>query len=163
MALDVDREVLLAEDPKQRWKPIFVHRERLDAGQRDQPLDPAFQLVDPNPAFALLDAGLHCGDQLAEAAIARPALDQERQDSPTAQAQLGPDDGPDASLFRSFEEARGPGYRVTVDERQRVQAELRSAGHEILGRRGGAEEREGGRGVKLDGHGAAVPSPYLRS
>ena len=143
--------------------------QRLRPGQRHQPFDAALQPVEGQPALSFRPAGLHARDEPAEALVAHPALHEQRQAASAFEGQLGADEGPDSRRPRGLEEPRGPRDPVPVHERHRRMAEVRRPGHEVLGQRGGPEEREGRRGMELGVQGAragddsfAVCSPSRR-
>jgi hypothetical protein len=59
---------------------------------------------------------------------------------------------------RGFVKARGAVDAVAIEQRQRGIAEVGRAIDERLGERRALEKAEGGRGVKLDVHGARIPN-----
>ena len=158
VALDVEEDAAGPERLDDARQPVGVERararrlERLDARQRHEPAREALQHLEAQPPLALRDAVLHPRDEPAQVSVAALRLDQERQDASTVEAQLRPDDRPDAAGFRRLEEARRTGEAVAVDERHRVVAELRGPLDQVLRQRRPAQEREGRGGVELDGH-----------
>ena len=134
VALHVDRDVLGAELLEYPGQSIRVGRlpEGLDPRKSDQAIDTTRQQLGGQSAGPLGDPFLHQGDQTTEVAVSLAALDEERQAPSSPERQLGADEGADARLLRSLEEAWSPRQRVAIDERQSRIVQLRGPGDQLL-------------------------------
>ena len=106
------------------------------------------------PLRSLAGAGVRLGQQPAEIAVARRALDQQGQvgvaGTGQGDGQLGAGDRAQAEGIAGVGELHRPPEPVVVGQRQRRVAEPGGGGGELGGSRGSVEERECGVAVQLD-------------
>ena len=90
------------------------------------------------------------GEQPAEVRVALRGLDEQRDVRASVEGDLRPGDRPDAEVLRRVRELERAVDAVVVGERERLVAELRRPGRQLLRLRRAVEERVGGVRVKLD-------------
>ena len=83
------------------------------------------------------------GQQAAEVRVARAALDEQRHVGAVRQRHLGAGDRPHAERLRRVRKLERAVDPVVIGQRQRLVAELRCLGRELLRERGSVQERIG--------------------
>lgn len=93
-------------------------------------------------AFRLAAALLAQGQQPAQARIGGPISRIDEQGHAVDQIEAAADDEPDPGVLDGLMGADNARERIAIDNRQRLDAERRRLGKEVLARAGAAEERE---------------------
>ena len=165
-ALELDEEALAAERRREpRGAARVAEREPVagTAREADEPLVQLGERLERNGGLeehAVLlprgtSPGMRRGEDAAEVRVALPVLAKERDVRPAFERHLGAGDRADPGELRRVRELERAVDAVVVGERERLVAELRRPGHELLGVRRPVEERVGGVAVQLDVGGRA--------
>ena len=88
-------------------------------GERDEALAEVCQLLERNPALALLAALVAEREQPAEVLVALPVLAEEHERAGAFDVQLGADDGPEPCLLRGLVKARRAVDPVAIEQGHR--------------------------------------------
>src|SRR5262245_17072625 len=153
VALNVDREAVAEDRPqavevqlgvRSRERPLRAAGEAVEAGGVCLNVGPARL----RGAFLATERGR--AEEPAEIPVARPALDQEPEETRPGDRDPGTDERADARSARRLEEAWRAVDASPVGERERVVAERRGPFDEILGQRGAGEEAERAPAAELD-------------
>ena len=119
-------------------------------GDRDEAVAEVCQLLERNPALALLAALVAEREQPAEVLVALPVLAEERERAGAFDVQLGADDGPEPCLLRGLVKARRAVEAAHVGEAEGRVSRFGGGGGEVLGQGRGAQEGERRAGMQLD-------------
>ena len=157
--LQLDEEVLASEDigePRRRVRVANGEPVPRAAGETDEPVVQLLEqrrlerrrqrlasLLRPRPR-------MRRREQPAEVRVPLLRLDEEREMRPAVECHFRAGDRPDAESLRRVRELERAVDAVVVGERERLVAELRRPGSELLRLRGPVEERVGAVGVQLD-------------
>ena len=153
----------------ERRRQHAVRRAAAEADEAARPFQHGVErhrrLGQERPAGGRARAGVGGRQELAEVAVPRAVLDQQRQVQPLAailDRQLAAGDGLQPDAARDVGEDERAAQVVVVGERQRVQAELHRPLGELVGMRGPVQEREPRVAVQLGVRGLSHVAWYQR-
>ena len=112
------------------------------AGERDQSVAAAFEILQPKTSVALTAPHLRARDQLAEMRVTALVFDQEHDVRAVFEGELAAENRLDSALPRVGRESHRTVESVAIGQRDRRQTELRRRLYQLFGMRSALQEAE---------------------